>query len=119
MRPKDLPGDAPPSALDELLETEDRIAATLADATEAAEALVAGARADANSREREVEARLATDLAALDQRARMARENLVRAIEAEAAQTANRYRSLSDAEVARLAELVASEVTGLMAEARP
>jgi hypothetical protein len=117
MRPKDLPGDAPPSALDELLETEDRIAATLADAVEAAGALVAAATADAATREREVEARLVADLAALDQRAQAAREELIRAIEAEAAQTANRYRSLSDTEVVRLAEFVAAEVTGLVAEA--
>jgi mannose/cellobiose epimerase-like protein (N-acyl-D-glucosamine 2-epimerase family) len=110
---------ASPSALDELLSAEQEIAARLADAQRAAAAIIAAARAAAAVREQEAEAALARALAALDKRARTEREALVLAIEQEAARTVERYRSLSDTEVARLAAYVVAEVTGLGPQSVP
>ena len=104
---------ASPSALDELLLAEQEIAARLADAERAGAAIIADARAAAAVREQEAEAALASELAALDERSRTERTALVLAIEQEAARTVQRYRSLVDAEVARLAAYAVEEVTGL------
>lgn len=103
----------PPSALDELLLAEQEIAARMADAERAAATIIADARAAAAVREQQAEAVLARELAALDERARTERAALVMAIEQEAARTVQRYRSLVDAEVARLAADAVVEVTGL------
>lgn len=110
---------ASPSALDELLSAEQEIAARLSDAERAAAAFIAAARAAAAVREREAEAALARELAALDEGARTQREALVLAIEQEAARTVQRYRSLSDAEIAQFAASAVAEVTGLGPEQAP
>jgi hypothetical protein len=104
---------ASPSALDELLQAEQEIAVRMADAERAAAAIIADARAAVAVREQEAEAALARDLAVLDERARTERAALVLAIEEEAARTVQRYRSLVDSEVARLAAYAVAEVTGL------
>jgi vacuolar-type H+-ATPase subunit H len=108
-----------PSALDELLSAEQQIAAQLADADRAAAVIVAAARTDAAGREQAADAALARELAALDERARTERAALAQSIEQEAARTVQRYRSLGDAEVARLAAHAVSEVTGLGREHAP
>lgn len=109
----------PSSAFDELLATEQEIAAGAAAAEGEAKALLAVARLDAASGARESAQALEGELTRLDERARSVRETLVRTVEAEVARTISRYRSLSDAEVARLAAEVAAEVTGLAPERAP
>ncbi|MFI5310911.1 MAG: hypothetical protein ACHQQ3_06730 [Gemmatimonadales bacterium] len=110
---------ASPSALDELLLAEQEIAARQADAERAASVIIATARAAAAVREQEADAALAHELSALDEDARTTRAALVLAIEQEAARTVQRYGSLSDAEVARLAAYAVVEVTGLGPERSP
>lgn len=106
-------GAAKPSALDELLATEQEIAAQMAAAEHEAEALTAAARTDAETIGREAAAALATALAALDERDGRAREALVRKLEEDGERLVARYRSLTDAEVGRHAAFVVSEITGL------
>ena len=109
----------PRSAFDELIATEQEIAAGAAAAEREAEALLAVARLGAASGARESAQALERELTRLDERARSVRETLVRTIEAEAARNIARYRSLSDAEVAGLAAEAAAEVTGLAPERAP
>ena len=112
-----LPSPAHPSqsALDELLATEAGIANRLAEADREAEAVLAAARRDAETGEREAAEALARELAGLDERGRLAREALVRGIEDVASRAVQRYRSLTDAEVAHLAAAAVADVTGLEA----
>jgi hypothetical protein len=109
-------GAAKPSALDELLSTEQEIAAQMAAAEHEASELTSAARSEAETIERNAAAALATELAALDKRDVDAREELVRKLEADGARLVARYRSLADAEVERLAAFVVSEITGLTIE---
>jgi hypothetical protein len=102
-----------PSALDELLATEAGIAQRLADADREAEAMLTGARQRAEACERDAAGALARELAGLDERARLAREALVRGIEEEAARVVQRYRNLTDAEIAQLAAASVADATGL------
>ncbi len=102
-----------PSALDELLATEAGIAKRMADAERDAEAMLAGARADVEAGQRSAAESLARELAELDERARLAREALVRGIERDAEREVQRYRNLTDAEIARLATGSIAEATGL------
>jgi len=102
-----------PSALDELLATEAGIAGRLADAERDAEALLVAARAEALMLDRRATEALAGELAELDERARLAREALVRRIEGDAERAVQRYRTLTDAEIARLAAGAVAEATGL------
>lgn len=110
------PANARTSALDELLATEQEIAAHLQEAERKAESLLAAARADAEACERDAELALARELAALDEATRAERESATRAIEDEAGRTVRHYRSLDSALVERLAAWVAAEVTGLREE---
>src|ERR1019366_10810507 len=71
-------GAAKPSALDELLATEQEIAAQMAAAEHEASELTSAARSEAETIERNAAAALATELAALDKRDVDAREELVR-----------------------------------------
>jgi hypothetical protein len=109
-------GAAKPSALDELLATEQEIAAQMAAAEHEASELTAAARVEAETIEREAAAALAAELAALDKRDDAAREALVRMLEDDGARLVARYRSLADAEIQRLAAFVVSESTGLTIE---
>src|ERR1035437_130991 len=109
-------GTAKPSALDELLSTEQEIAAQLAAAEREAAELTAAARHDAEALEREADAALTAELAALDKRDGDARAALVRQLEAEGARLAASYGALSNADIERHAAFVASEVTGLPIE---
>jgi hypothetical protein len=109
-------GASKPSALDELLSTEQEIAAQMAAAEQEAATLTAAARSDAEAIEREAAAALATELAALEKRDGDARAELVRELEDESARLVTRYRTLADEEVERFAAFVVSDITGLTLE---
>ena len=109
----------PTSALDDLLTVEQEIAQSLADAEREAEALLATARADAGTIERDAATVLALELAGLDARARAECDALTRSIEDDAARLVKRYRALDDATIVRLAADVAAKVAGLATEPAP
>ena len=109
-------GAAKPSALDELLSTEQEIAAQMAAAEQEAATLTAAARSDAEAIEREAAAALATELAALEKRDGDARAELVRKLEDEAARLVTHYQTLADGEIERFAAFVVSDITGLTLE---
>jgi len=109
---------AKPSALDELLRTEQEIAAQMAAAEGEAQGLTATARADAEAIEREAAAALAAELEGLDRRDEAVRAEQAYKIEDDHARLVARYRTLPDEEVARLAAFVVSEITGLTPEPR-
>ena len=101
------------SALDELLMVEEEIAGTLAAAKAQAGALVAAARLEAAAITHDADVALGVELAALAAQASADRDTATKAIEAEASLTAQRFRTLDDATVARLAATIAAEVVGL------
>ncbi|HEX7545719.1 MAG TPA: hypothetical protein VF368_03260 [Gemmatimonadaceae bacterium] len=107
---------AKPSALDELLSTEKDIAAQMAAAAREAGELTAAARHDTEAQEREAEAALAAELAALDKRDGDARAELIRQLEDEGARLVASYGALSPADLERHAAFVVSEITGLPLE---
>ena len=107
---------AKPSALDELLSTEKDIAAQMAAAAREAAELTAAARHDTEAQEREAEAALAAELAALDKRDGDARAELIRQLEDEGARLVASYGALSPADLERHAAFVVSEITGLPLE---
>jgi hypothetical protein len=115
-RRKAAAGAATPSALDELLLTEQEIAVQMAAAEKEAAALAAAAHGEAETIEREAAAALTAELAALDKSDETARGELVRKMEDEAARLVARYGALGDEEIARLAAFVVSEITGLAGE---
>ncbi|MFI5310997.1 MAG: hypothetical protein ACHQQ3_07175 [Gemmatimonadales bacterium] len=78
-----------------------------------AEAELATARAEAEAAEHDAAEALSRELSELDERARIVREALVRAIEEDAARTVLHYRSLTDAEVESLAAFAIADATGL------
>jgi predicted component of type VI protein secretion system len=106
-------GASSASALDELLSVEREIAAQAEAATRAAEALIAGARADATAFARDSAVALAAEIARLDAQAADRRVALIHSIEDENARLVARYQSLGDAEIAAIADFVVSEATGL------
>ena len=118
-RTAELGDTAPPSALDQLLAVEGEIAAGEAAAAGDARALLDAARADIEARERQAATALERELAELDALARDRQAAAGGEIEEVAARLAARYRSLSAAEVARLAAFVADRVTGLIVEGAP
>lgn len=107
---------AKPSALDELLSTEKDIAAQMAAAEREAAELTAAARHDTETQEREAEAALAAELAALDKRDGDARAELIRQLEDEGARLVASYGTLSPVDIERHAAFVVSEITGLPLE---
>jgi hypothetical protein len=107
------PGEAPPSALDELLDAERKIAARAAEVAVECQALVTAAHADAATISRDGEAALEREVAGLRAAAADARDAAVRAIDEQAERQARRYRSLAPAELGRFAEVIAARVTGL------
>jgi hypothetical protein len=112
-------GTAKPSALDELLSTEQEIAAQMAAAEREAAELTAAARHDAEAFEREADAALTAELAALDRRDDEARAALIRTLEDDGARLAASYAALSSSDIERHAAFVASEATGLAIEPGP
>ncbi len=104
---------AAPSALDELLDAERQIAARNADVARECAAMLDRARVDASAIAAAATAALDAEILQLDERTRRERDALVAGIEAEAARTIAHYEHLADAEVTRLAELIATRVTGL------
>jgi hypothetical protein len=109
-------GTAKPSALDELLSTEQEIAAQMAAAEREAAELTAAARHDAEAFEREADASLNAELAVLAKRDGDARAELVRQLEDEGVRLVASYGALSPADIARHAAFVESEITGLPIE---
>jgi hypothetical protein len=109
-------GTAKPSALDELLATEQQIAAQTAAAEREAAELNAAARLEAGAFELEAEAALTAELAALAKRDGDARAALVRRIEEDGARLVASYGTLSQADIERHAAFVVSDVTGLTIE---
>lgn len=105
-----------PSALDELLSTEQEIAAQMAVAEREAAELAAAATRDADAIEREAAAALDSELAALDARNESSRVELQKKLEDDAARLVARYRSVGDDEVAQHARFALSEVTGFALE---
>lgn len=101
------------SALDELLATEQEIAAEMAAATGEAESLVAAARADTDALKLKTDAALAVALAQADASAAASREALVRTLEAEGERLVVRYQTLSDREISGMATFIIYEATGL------
>jgi hypothetical protein len=112
-------GTAKPSALDELLSTEQEIAAQMAAAEREAAELTSAARQGAEAFEREADAALIAELATLDTRDRDACAALVRQLEDGGARLTASYVALSQADIERHAAFVASEVTGLSIESGP
>jgi hypothetical protein len=109
-------GTAKPSALDELLSTEQEIATQMAAAEREAAELTAAARHDAEALEREDEAALTAELAALAKRDGDARAELVRRLEDEGARLVASYGALAQADIERHAAFAVSEITGLTVE---
>jgi hypothetical protein len=109
-------GTAKPSALDELLSTEQEIAAQMAAAAREAAELTAAARHDAEAFEREAESSLTAELAVLAKRDGDARAELVRQLEDEGVRLVASYGALSPADIARHAAFVESEISGLPIE---
>lgn len=105
--------------MDQLLTVEREIAAGEAAAADEAGALLGAARADIEAREREAATALERELAELDALARDRQAAAGAEIEQVAARLAGRYRSLSPADIARLAAFVADRVTGLIVEGAP
>lgn len=101
------------SALDQLLATERELAALQAAVASECEAMLAAARADAVAIEAAAGDALAREIALLDEQAAEARRALVRAVDEDARRALDRYQQLTDAAVDRLAEEIATEVTGL------
>jgi hypothetical protein len=110
---------APVSALDALLATEQEIAAELARAERESAAVIAAAHADADASLREAATSLSAELGALEARDASARDAMVRRLEDEAARLSNRYRTLAEPEVERLAAIAVRDVTGLDAGQAP
>ncbi len=109
-------GAATPSALDELLSTEQEIAAQMVAAEQEAATLTAAAHSDAEAIEPEAATALAAELAALEKRDGDARAELVRKLEDEGSRLVTRYQTLADEEVERLAAFVVADITGLTLE---
>ncbi len=112
---------APParSLLETLIETERELAIVGEAGEREAEAVLAQARAEVAAADRAQSEALELELARFDEARRVEREAAVAAIEQEAQRAIARFRSLSEAEVARLAAQVVLEATGLAAEAAP
>ncbi|MCX5767269.1 MAG: hypothetical protein NTZ43_08625 [Gemmatimonadetes bacterium] len=104
---------APSSALDALLATEQEIAQHFADAERRAREILDAAHTDAEETHRVAAIALAEELASIDARSLRDIAAAVSEIEREAEQLVRRYRAVPDAEIATLAELVVAELTGL------
>ena len=105
--------------MDQLLAVEREIAAGEVAAADEARGILDSARADIEARDREATTALERELAELDALARDRQAAAGGEIEEVAARLAARYRSLSAADVARLAAFVADRVTGLIVEGAP
>jgi hypothetical protein len=102
------------SALDELLATEQELAAHMAAAAREAESLIAAARAQADAIKLEGDAALGVELAQAEANAAAARFALVRTLEAEGGRLVVRYRTLTETEISSMAAFIICEATGLI-----
>lgn len=118
-RPEASPAVSSTSALDELLAAEQQIAARQAAVATECEALLEDARKDADA----IADAAATALDAERVRWRAEAERACAAaaseVEADAAKTVERYRTLDGSALDALAEWVAAEVTGMPANGAP